>query len=236
MYSQYFVFPLSSDHSRWAEFGEYVGGVLNPILSFLAFIGLLLTLYLQKRSIQTQSFENHFFNLLNYYYKILDGINIGNINEKDFISGRKCFKFFSDSILSRHLVFDNCVNRIDTYNDFYYRYNNEVGHYFRHLYRVYLYIDKSNVTDSDKTKYTGILRAQLSFDELVVLFYNGISKNGEKFKPLIEKYEMFENLPNTFLHDINDDLLKYDKKAFGDNSQNIEYYTFKFESNLSEWR
>lgn len=39
------------------------------------------------------------------------------------------------------------------------------------------------------------MRASLSQYELIMLFYNCLSSNGrEKFKPLIEKYAIFNNL------------------------------------------
>jgi hypothetical protein len=32
---------LSADQSTWGQFGDYVGGTLNPFLSFLSLIALL---------------------------------------------------------------------------------------------------------------------------------------------------------------------------------------------------
>ncbi|EPM7951048.1 hypothetical protein [Vibrio parahaemolyticus] len=40
---------MSNEHERWGTFGDFLGGVLNPALSFLALIALLLTLLLQNR-------------------------------------------------------------------------------------------------------------------------------------------------------------------------------------------
>ena len=44
-------FSLSEKTSVWGEFGDYFGGVLNPIFSFLAFTGVLFTVYLQARQL-----------------------------------------------------------------------------------------------------------------------------------------------------------------------------------------
>ena len=38
---------VSSDQAVWGQFGDYLGGVLNPIFGFLAFVGVLWTLHLQ---------------------------------------------------------------------------------------------------------------------------------------------------------------------------------------------
>jgi uncharacterized protein YoxC len=38
---------VSADPAAWGQFGDYVGGLLNPIFGFLAFLGVLWTLHLQ---------------------------------------------------------------------------------------------------------------------------------------------------------------------------------------------
>lgn len=44
-------FQLSPTPSDWGVFGDYVGGLLNPLFSFLAFIGVILTVVLQARQL-----------------------------------------------------------------------------------------------------------------------------------------------------------------------------------------
>lgn len=48
---------FSNDQTVWGTFGDFVGGTLNPILSFLALIALLLTVTLQNRQINISSEE-----------------------------------------------------------------------------------------------------------------------------------------------------------------------------------
>jgi uncharacterized membrane protein len=43
---------FSSRQDVWGQFGDFVGGVLNPILSFLALIALVLTVVLQSRQLE----------------------------------------------------------------------------------------------------------------------------------------------------------------------------------------
>ena len=79
------------------------------------------------------------------------------------------------------------------------------NHYFRHLYHIFKYIDTSDlIEDKERYEYASIVRSQLSDYELVMLFYNclaqkdsGIEEN--KFKPLIEKYAIFNNLRKELL-------------------------------------
>lgn len=43
---------LSNKTENWGAFGDFVGGTLNPILSFMALIALLLTIILQSRELE----------------------------------------------------------------------------------------------------------------------------------------------------------------------------------------
>ncbi|WPC27680.1 putative phage abortive infection protein [Pseudomonas moraviensis] len=69
-------------------FGDFFGGVLNPILTFLTFLGLIVTIVVQRHELRlsrveyektaealtTQSVENTFFNTLELHHKITDNI------------------------------------------------------------------------------------------------------------------------------------------------------------------
>ena len=46
-----FSAPLSNSQQIWGEFGDFIGGTLNPILSFLALIALLMTITLQSKQL-----------------------------------------------------------------------------------------------------------------------------------------------------------------------------------------
>lgn len=86
----------------------------------------------------------------------------------------------------------------EAYQRFYEQSQSDVGHYFRNLYHVVKYVKESDVIDGYEKKkfYTNLVRAQLSSFELLLLFYNCLSKYGYiKFKPLIEEYEFLENMP-----------------------------------------
>lgn len=44
-------FVLSPSKSDWGTYGDFVGGTLNPIFSFLAFVGVVFTVVLQARQL-----------------------------------------------------------------------------------------------------------------------------------------------------------------------------------------
>ena len=89
-----------------------------------------------------------------------------------------------------------------------------LGHYFRQLYHIIKFVDESEI--EDKRRYTDFLQAQMDNDELVLLAYNGISEQGEDFKPLIERYSLLENLAaKSFFNEEHCEF--YEKAAFGNN-------------------
>lgn len=71
--------PLSNDPTHWGVLGDFFGGTLNPLLSFIGFIALLYTISMQREDAednqqaldeahetqQLQQFENTFFILFN---------------------------------------------------------------------------------------------------------------------------------------------------------------------------
>ncbi|WP_092002620.1 putative phage abortive infection protein [Marinobacter pelagius] len=88
---------LSDDAQEWALFGDYLGGVLNPIFALAALFALLYTIYLQSTELRNsteqlrksaealdsqnnvlrkQSFESTFFQLLRLYNEIVDELRV----------------------------------------------------------------------------------------------------------------------------------------------------------------
>lgn len=196
---------------------------------------------IQNRTLKVQRFENTFFQMLSLHHQIVDSMDdiekkklsrrqIGDpIEYKDIpIKGRDVFKIrYKD--LSTNLRVDTLDLIENNYISYYEEYvNTNLGHYFRNLYRIIKIIDKNELFTKDlyenddkifleKYKYTSIIRAQLSDFEVLWLFYNCLSTNGnQKFKPLVEKFTIFKNLPQ-------DKLVKKDHIQFYNESAfNIE--------------
>jgi len=188
----------------------------------------------QNSTLKQQKFENTFFNLLSLHHQIVS--NIDEIEERSaqksvlynpikdepiqyiVIRGRDVFKSayqrFQDAL--EH----NDRNHHDVYMEEYEKVQTDFGHYFRNLYRIIKFIDGTIFTkNSDENykaqyQYTSMVRAQLSDYELLWLFYNCLSDNGiEKFKPLVEKYCLFKNIPKDKIHD-QKIISQYVKNAF----------------------
>ena len=55
LYSYRFHGSLAADQAVWGQFGDYVGGTLNPLVSSITLLGLLLTVLLQRKELQEAS-------------------------------------------------------------------------------------------------------------------------------------------------------------------------------------
>jgi len=86
---------------------------------------------------------------------------------------------------------------IERWDELYAEFEYELDSLFRVLYRLIVWIDSQDedrLSLAQKWLYVSIVRAQLSWIELVYLFYNGHTERGKAFKRLAEKYALFDNL------------------------------------------
>lgn len=84
-YISIFSANVLADQEKWGQFGDYFGGVLNPILSFFALLGLLLNLRAQHAESKLsadryveQIFESRFFQMLSLSHSAVSAIKLVN--------------------------------------------------------------------------------------------------------------------------------------------------------------
>ena len=172
--------------------------------------------------------------------KRVDGIAERMLKSPEYeiisIKGRDVFKLRFEKLNETLLRTKGDLNT--EYLKFYENVQTDFGHYFRNLYRIIKMVDETefvsyqdleiepnsvkridsikyhSINYNYRYKYTSMVRAQLSDYELLWLFFNCLSDNGrEKFKPLLEKYTFFKNMPLNKIYDSG--LIKlYDVKAF----------------------
>lgn len=217
---------FSDSQADWGVFGDFIGGVLNPVFGFLALIALLMTISLQatelrltrkelknssealhsqNETLTLQSFESSFFQMLRLHNDIVNSMDFvrgGGDKQVVTTSGRDCFPVMRKRLVSRYLakksISDDRERAEEAYVQTYEQLQVELAHYFRYLYNIFKFIHNSSV--NDKRFYSNLIRAQLSNHELVILFYNCISKYGkERFLPLAIEYSLFNNMPVSLL-------------------------------------
>lgn len=263
------IFPSDNTRADWGTFGDYFGGVLNPIFGFASFLALLVTIIYQakelklsrteleltrnelsnsaialknqNRAIELQSFEQTFFSWLSTYRELLNTVS-ASTHFKDFLHGRDALHY----LWKNNLDAKSILNSMRTYNQYgefdsfkpefdstydanfkelssykqieiisdskqdfvanhihqiwcilYQDQEYQLDTLFRTAYRLISWIDSQQterLDENQKWLYVSIFRSQLSWIEMVFLYYNGLTGSGKKFKLLIEKYALFDNL------------------------------------------
>lgn len=231
------VFHVSNDIGKWGSVGGYFGGLLNPILAFLSFMGVLWTLKMsrdelaetrrelaraakaqddsrkvmdaQLRTQTLQQFESFFFNFLEHVSKKLEF----------FMDSGKIKEVHSD-------IFNPKIRKSHSGRQFLLLDHQEVMILFNMLYELLRNVDQSLLQDEQKKRYVSVVKSLLSRDvlELLIVLGQEISygKDFGEFRAIIEKYALLENIK---LYDGNifkTSLLlpmsqKYNKSAFGEN-------------------
>ena len=198
-----------SDFTDKGQIGDTIGGIMSPfvamvasLLTFIAFWVQYKANIQQRQDIALERFERNFFEMLNAQEQITDGLVLENLSENFKQSGRDVFQmiYMEDVYLgkdNKHASLRDLLNedesmktRLANFGDIWF-----LDHYFRHLYRIYKYIDeydKTVVSEQMKQYYGAIMRSRLSPFELVMIFYNGFTH--PKLKKLIEKYHVLNNL------------------------------------------
>ena len=215
------ILTIGVGSRSFGDWGDFFGGVLNPLLMFLTFMGLLITIVLQQRELREarkefegqrialdkqqyemvkQTFDNKFFQMLNSFNNIREYSNIKN-DSFNIIQGlhleiserhHHTYKDPGDKTKRREL--SKYVSAFSIVND---QFNGNLKHFCINLFQIIDYVDREAPSSIIRKKYTNIIRAQLSKKELVLLFFNGIGVikiSGEKFKTHIENYSFLEHL------------------------------------------
>ncbi|PTY38565.1 hypothetical protein BGP77_11500 [Saccharospirillum sp. MSK14-1] len=158
-----YSFPgeITLDHEKWAQFGDFFGGTLNPILGFLSFIALLVTIYFQRQEIQLtrielvksteaqkesanalkeqvqfteiQKFENTFYSMLSHLQKIEESINILT-NQRE----RSSF-----SLLLNEIDYLKVIDTEVLRNKLNYQFDRGQDQYFIFLYQILKFVNEN---------------------------------------------------------------------------------------------
>ncbi|WP_444937244.1 putative phage abortive infection protein [Microbulbifer sp. JMSA004] len=245
MYASMFNGGLSTDNGDWGAFGDFMGGVLNPIFGFTGLMALLLTISMQSEelsnstkelrnsadalkeqseSLKRQNFENTFFQLIRLHNDIVSDIDLIATHVNRATKGRDCFTVFFKRLEREYKKAEPAKVGLrdiieSSFLKVYRESEGDLSHYFRNLYSLLRFVDEGGGAKEDKQFYVRIIRSQLSIYEIGMLFYNGLYGEGrDKFKPLIERHALFDNLDSSIL--INGDIYSdiYSLGAFSNGS------------------
>lgn len=275
------------------QIGDFFGGVLNPLLSFMALIAVLFTIKMQSKELkeakeetrianriqdkqtavfERQNFESVLFRLLDVHGRLAERMRLRNKFEESDV-----FKAVVDNVLD--LVNENNTDVQSTYfpdldswverREEQKRRNADglrklvqavgevidsdykilLSQYFRNMYQILKLIDnfklevhEEGAEKGKKSKrqlrmeyfqrrqYCNILRAQISDDELKVLYFNCLMRTGYGLKYYVEKYSLLKHMDKS-------DFLKvswqwtaaYEETAFADYEQISDFQIREFQ-------
>lgn len=201
-----FYGALSHANDVWGQFGDFFGGTVNPLLSFLSLMALLLTIALQSKEQERaasyqekieknlndqqvaqlkKQFEGTFFSLLDQHNRILEKISTSK--EKWSDKGSDISQVHRIVLLSGHSNLEAAKQLLGKNNDL-------CGHYFRNLYQLLKFValnrpgsiisnkfTPQEIIDSevshDEKMYTNIVRSFVSNEVTQLLAVNCFSKD-----------------------------------------------------------
>ena len=137
--------------------------------------------------------------MLRLHNSILESIDLVNPDTGQVTKGRDAFNVFYNRLAKKYReIYAKKSSKVGqkavvelTYFLFWRDARTELGHYFRFLFNFFRFIENSEIDDEF---YPKLLRSQLSDQELLLLFYNNVSKHGAAFHAYADQYALFDNL------------------------------------------
>lgn len=217
------------------NFGDLYAGVVGSLLSFSTLIYVILTFKEQKQQFNDNEdlakqtrFESTFFAQLSMLYKVREkvaqdlsaasGNGIKNIN--DFY---REFKSYANNRISKEENISRTLSVLDNstilpteleraretlgeiYDDFIKSSNYTIGFYYRYVFNIINFVIGQRSNCKDDKKYMNFIQAQMSNEEMALIFYDvispyGLNKNHEyAFMEILDKKDFLENMDERFL-------------------------------------
>lgn len=214
---------ISTEQEVWAQFGDFIGGTLNPILAFFAFIALLYTIKLQSDALQMSKDELQATREELSRSAKAQEEQSKSLELQNQATNLQIFENTFFQLLNQHneyldlMLNDNKITYVVYSNDIiggpsvsgalaknevliaFKKLNNEkrsIKNYFMTLYQILKFVDnKSKKYNIDGKFYTNIIRALIDDEVLRTLALNCITFHQfTDYKKYIEKYEFFEHI------------------------------------------
>jgi len=198
---------ISTSVAEWGQFGDYMGGLLNPLFGLISVVLIAATLRSQTQAAKLQAFEHQFFTLLSLHASVLQSID-RKTKDNTIRYGRDCFYLFY-----RKIVATSQRDRVPlhtAYQRFLEADGWEIEHYFRTVYHLFKHVRDQSVeieaSAPQRKRYYDLIKSQLSQYEVVLLWLNveGLNRgnwdailNDDEAKPFehLNKANLVENPP-----------------------------------------
>ncbi len=173
----------------------------------------------QSETLKIQRFENTFFQLISLYHEIIDKLahkpksfdeySTDYFQKREVISKavsdlKYFLKSYSEDNFRKTAIYpkDRSLEEIEKilrigYETFYFKtYKQLLSHYYRNIYHIFKFIHKTDLIKKEKKQfYASLFRAQLSSDDLFLIFYNSMYEGlgYPKFLFLIKEFDILQN-------------------------------------------
>ncbi|ACT58123.1 hypothetical protein [Hirschia baltica] len=186
-------------------FGDFIGGVLNPILTFISFMALIITIILQQRelsdarkefqrtanALEKENIENTFFKLLDRVDTALNNVTKNQKNGRVVIDN--AVDIFKKSFNGQKGVQWPHVGKLKEAREETYANNNSFNYFSAISSAAQLAIQADNTLPSpiEKNFYTELLKDQLTPEDIWSFYYFlRCNKSDEELKTLIPKFRV----------------------------------------------
>ncbi|MCH5518972.1 putative phage abortive infection protein [Pseudomonas syringae] len=155
----------------WGQIGDFVGGLLNPVLSFVALMAVLYSVRMQRKELQLargdarenyrvqiqqrqnferQNFEAVFFRLLEIHARLVNELRIiiplGYEDRTEVFQGRDAFEHIGNRLKTRARTTDECVNKVlQSVGSFETFHSRKCAHYFRNFYQILKHVESFGI-------------------------------------------------------------------------------------------
>lgn len=246
----YLAWPINEiSINKAGVFGDSFG-ILTSLFSALAFTGMIITILLQKEELglqrkeladtrqeiaaqkeilRTQSFNDNFYRLLDYYKDNLSQVVVLDKENNQQITGVSALKYLLDKFSEKQQEYKHYYNPHDAQLMKVFEYHlfmdvqqilMKQGRYLRTLQSLLSLVEER--LDDDKNLYWNIIESQLTVHEVKYIFYHTLINSDEglgrlvKCSGLIESRAPSSGLPKTHLYVFNERLnLNIANKGFG---------------------
>lgn len=234
-------FAVGGAFAGLGEFGDFVGGLANPLLALLGFLALLYTIALQQKELgysrseleltrielkrsatalenqseqlNRQNASRAFFDLFEMYKSVVTSVERGTGDKR--ATGKAALEKFAERFYP-YSIYARGAYSLEQVQEAHSDVNSDLGNYFRLIYRILAYL--SSVHDQSDF-YADMFRAQLSTAELHLLFFNCLSEVGAPMMQFSAEFALFDNMPIPPGDGLESILHNFDADAFGKNRE-----------------
>jgi len=210
----------SEDQGAWGQFGDFVGGILNPLFSIIGLLALLYTIVLQSEELRRstrelkssakalkrqnrhnsrQQFDNNFFQLLTLVIEQSNSLSYGFSGSKK-IGGSAFSSAYNEFRKGWSLNSASGNEWIVQFDDWHFEGGNVFDAYAHSFTNMIDFVFEAGVSKKAKDFAYSTIAANVSYDQAVIYFLMIVfSEEHNWYRDVLIEIDFFSNFPTTRL-------------------------------------